>query len=111
MSHDEINFCIAEIKIKSDEWVERDSDGVFICNKAYRSQCINKVKVDYCNNPSDIMPIAIENKITLSPCAISDSWFASCKLDVNLKFEIEFDDENPYRAIAICILNMKDAEK
>ncbi|WP_265498541.1 phage protein NinX family protein [Providencia rustigianii] len=73
----------------------------------------NKIKYrfDPCNNPSDAMPIIIENKISLRAPTITDRWKA------------EFIDEygnyigyrralnkNPLRAAMELFLLMKDAE-
>lgn len=67
-----------------------------------------RYEFDPCNNPSDIMPIAIEHKINLE-------WRDSMKLPPLAKGtggnESWHSDKKPYRAIAICFLKMKELEK
>ena len=64
---------------------------------------------DYCNNPSDIMPIAIEHGISIAPIYSMNS---SGQYERTAKWRTESWDEvaehtNPYRAIAICYLMME----
>ena len=59
---------------------------------------------DFCNNPSDAMPIIIENGISM--VRVNNEWSAR-------QFNnhcIEVNDSNYYRAAMICFLMMKDAE-
>lgn len=71
---------------------------------------------DYCNNPSDIMPIAIDNKIALTPLFTGDYWAGRvCKFGYEGAtkapvYDIWAEDENPYRAICIVVILMKEAE-
>lgn len=62
---------------------------------------------DCCNNPLDIIPVAIERKLKIE-------WFNDDKGDYcNVQSpcgSVFSDDKNPYRAMSICILKMKDAE-
>lgn len=60
---------------------------------------------DYCNNPTDAMPIIIENKIGLSPMYHSNKWTADC-----LDYDFISVNKNPYRASMEVFLMMKDAE-
>ena len=63
---------------------------------------------DYCNSPADIMPIAIEYKIGVE-FIDGYGWTASSAYGGDdLVFSCY---DNPYIAIAICFLMMKDAEK
>lgn len=67
---------------------------------------------DYCNNPEDIMPIAIENKLTLEPIANYNGSFNDKEWCCSIEdgSSIEAWSENPYRAICIVFILMKGAE-
>lgn len=60
---------------------------------------------DPCNNPSDAMPIIIENKIGLSPMYHSNKWTADC-----LDYDFMSVNKNPYRGTMEVFLMMKDTE-
>ena len=60
---------------------------------------------DPCNNPSDAMPIIIENKIGLSPMYHSNKWTADC-----LDYDFMSVNKNPYRGAMEVFLMMKDTE-
>ncbi|HAT5559526.1 TPA: DUF2591 domain-containing protein [Proteus mirabilis] len=60
---------------------------------------------DPCNNPTDAMPIIIENKIGLSPMYHSNKWTADC-----LDYDFISVNKNPLRAAMELFLMMKDAE-
>jgi len=64
---------------------------------------------DYCNCPADIMPIAFESKFELTPMEEKgeDVYIVSYADDYNITYEI---DKNPYRAICIVFILMKEAE-
>lgn len=63
---------------------------------------------DPCNNPSDAMPIIIENKIAMYFISDDVGWAAH---DSNTDYgELEVYNKNYYRAAMICFLLMKDAE-
>ncbi|CAG9410719.1 TPA: phage protein NinX family protein [Providencia alcalifaciens] len=57
------------------------------------------------NNPSDAMPIIIDNKIGLSPMYHSNKWTAD-----SLDYDFISVNKNPYRAAMELFLLMKDAE-
>ena len=63
-------------------------------------------RVDYCNNPSDAMPIIIENKLTLSPRYDSDEWISESLF----YHDIYSVNKNPLRAAMEVFLVMKDKE-
>lgn len=60
---------------------------------------------DPCNNPTDAMPIIIENKIGLSPMYHSNKWTADC-----LDYDFISVNKNPYRGAMEVFLMMKEAE-
>lgn len=60
---------------------------------------------DPCNNPTDAMPIIIENKIGLSPMYHSNKWTADC-----LDYDFISVNKNPYRGAMEVFLIMKEAE-
>ncbi|HEJ9693965.1 TPA: DUF2591 family protein [Proteus mirabilis] len=61
-----------------------------------------------CDNPTDAMPIIIENKICMN-YVDSDIGWGACHFDGE-KGELEVYDKNYYRAAMTCFLIMKDAE-
>ena len=70
---------------------------------------------DYCNNPSDIIPIAIEHGISLiqekgrKPFALSEVKLEPYQYGMTAEFNQNTccDDDNPYRALSICYLMME----
>ncbi|MEQ5209002.1 phage protein NinX family protein [Proteus sp. fly-1067] len=63
---------------------------------------------DPCNNPTDAMPIIIENKIGMNFYNNELGWGAYHRCE---EFgELEIHDKGYYRAAMICFLIMKDAE-
>lgn len=66
---------------------------------------------DPCNNPTDAMPIIIENKISLRAPAITDRWKAEFVDEYgNYVGYIRALNKNPLRACMEVFLMMKDAE-
>ena len=63
---------------------------------------------DYCNNPSDMWPLIVENKIDVCFIDECDSW-TSFGLTKN-KLLVDSSSDNPLRAAAIVYLMIKDAE-
>lgn len=61
----------------------------------------------YCNNPSDIMPIAIESKLKIEWLDDDEGDYCNVQSPCGSVFS---DNENPYRAMSICFLKMKEAE-
>lgn len=59
---------------------------------------------DPCNNPSDAMPIIIENKLTLSPRYDSDEWVS----ESIFYHDICSVNKNPLRACMEVFLMMND---
>ncbi len=71
--------------------------------------CDFTIPFDPCNNPSDMMPIAFEYGIAITPAVWSkklkpSNWFA-----VNCEGDFYSDDDNPLRSAAICFLKMMEA--
>ncbi|EPX8935306.1 phage protein NinX family protein [Morganella morganii] len=74
----------------------------------------NPGKFDPCNNPSDAMPIVIENGISLFAPGLSGMWTAGY-VDYETDREYGVDNyeainKNPYRAAMEVFLMMKDTE-
>ncbi|MCB6147255.1 DUF2591 domain-containing protein [Proteus mirabilis] len=85
------------------------------------SDCYSVILVDGeifdpCNNPSDAMPIIIENNISLLAPHLREGWMAEYTGsgdDVNDGFQADYFDahhKNPLRAAMEVFLMMKDAE-
>ncbi|WP_336193374.1 phage protein NinX family protein [Providencia stuartii] len=68
----------------------------------------NRGNFDPCNNPSNAMPIIIENKICMNYIDGDIGWCAY-HFDEE-KGELEIYDKNYYRVAMILFLLMKDAE-
>lgn len=60
-------------------------------------------RVDYCSNPSDAMPIIIENKISMTPSPRADEWVCTLRY-------FRAINESPLRAAMEVFLMMKDEE-
>lgn len=61
------------------------------------------MRIDYCNTPNDIMPLAFERKIGLQPAGKNWQAFAA-----TADF---YDDKKPLRAIACCLILALQGEK
>lgn len=75
-------------------------------NKVFYGDGANWIEFNPCNNPSDAMPIIIENKLTLSPRYYSDEWIS----ESIFYHDIYSVNKNQYRAAMEVFLMMKDAE-
>lgn len=124
MSDFEINSAVAVIVTGGDVIERHDmaeaptDDGVQVIYKVG----VHGEFVDYCNNPSDMMPIAFEYGISLIKTngSSGDDWtcgvanfhdgmwdFDKSKTGECVDFEAY--GENPLRAAAICFLKMMEA--
>ncbi|NGX92075.1 phage protein NinX family protein [Proteus mirabilis] len=74
-------------------------------NKVFYGDGARWIEFNPCNNPTDAMPIIIENKIGLSPMYHSNKWTADC-----LDYDFISVNKNPLRAAMELFLLMKDAE-
>jgi hypothetical protein len=113
MSDLEINILVAGfqgLKIpedwREDHFFVQDGDSVYATDGGFdRSRCIP----DYCNNPADIMPIAIENgiqqKVFSRVNRKPEKWWAD---DVDYKFHSI--NINPLRAICIVFILMSESK-
>lgn len=101
----EINEAVTEELIQSGfiGAVEYNDGHIFITNKYHESYLF-----DPCNNPTDAMPIIIENGICMNYIDKDIGWGAY-HFDEE-KGELEIYDKNYYRAAMICFLIMKDEE-
>ena len=93
MDEDDINSIVHEIKHPKGS----DYDNLF--NAMTPS--------DYCNNPSDIMPIAFKNRMRLTPWHNDQYQCAKYTKEIS----IECVDKNPYRAMCIVFILMKQDEE
>ncbi|MGX8931221.1 phage protein NinX family protein [Proteus mirabilis] len=85
-------------------------------NKVFYGDGANWIEFNPCNNPSDAMPIIIENNISLHAPHLRGGWMAECTGsgdDVNDGLQADYFDahhKNPLRAAMEVFLMMKDAE-
>lgn len=67
------------------------------------------MRIDYCNTPNDIMPLAFENKLRITP-HVKSMWLClSSHKDVRKRKE--YFDKKPLRAIACCLILALQGEK
>ncbi len=95
----EINKAVAE---KSGKQFSLNGELVFVKVNIPSGIVPYSVIFDPCNNPTDAMPIIIENKISM--VRVNNEWSAR-------QFNnhcIEVNDSNYYRAAMICFLMMKN---
>ena len=72
-------------------------------NKVFYGDGAKWIEFNPCNNPSDAMPIIIENKIALVPQVSGNLWICSY-------YPFYVTTNNPCRAAMEVLLMMKDAE-
>ncbi|MBT0376682.1 phage protein NinX family protein [Morganella morganii] len=102
----EINKAVAEELIQSGFiiGVEYHDKHILVTDKY-----ANNYPFDPCNNPSDAMPIIIENSITIKPDIYIGGWIAMESIHDEAEAIIS-RNQNPYRAAMEVFLMMKDAE-
>ncbi|HGY4615608.1 TPA: phage protein NinX family protein [Proteus mirabilis] len=105
LSDFEINLAVAHIALGkgSYDWCPDKKEVYFAGIDG--GEFLHHGYFDPCNNPSDAMPIIIENKIGLSPMYHSNKWTADC-----LDYDFISVNKNPLRAAMELFLLMKDAE-
>ena len=100
------------LKVSEEQYIEySDRDERCVIVDKYS---VADTVIDYCNNPSDIMPLAFEHKLTISPqierfdIPSAGLWVST---DKNWNGKYSVMDKNPLRAIACClILVLQDKE-
>lgn len=110
MKDSEINVAL-ELKLnKGAEFVGNHyvetGDGIYPNVIKHKNWPNYRECTDYCNNPSDIMPLAFERGISLIYHADNEIW-TSYDLLESWKYRNSFSDKSPYRAAACIILLMK----
>lgn len=94
MTEEEINF----------EVFHKLSDGIWDKELSLKVWNLLSDKYDYCNDPSDAMPILIENKIGFK-------WVnKSCTASSISEGYHEFSDKNPLRAAMVVFLIMNEGD-
>lgn len=99
LSDFEINKKVAVRYYQNKDFIEayKDVEKVFVDGNLF----------DSCNNPTDTMPIIIENKLTLSPRYDSDAWISE-----SFSYpDIYSVNKNPLRAAMEVLLMIKDVEQ
>lgn len=111
MSNFEINKWVWRLT-KSPESMYVDSEFMRVFRDANEFY-----EFDPCNNPSDIMPIAIENKISI---VFDGEFTGACNMPDKYQYPDNHNGsgnisvhcpENVLRAIAICLLKMKESQE
>jgi len=106
MSNKDVNIALARILLDKQGAPYHLSDTVTLTkleklrddkfDDAIEVVCGFGFRLDYCNTPNDIMPLAFEYNIGLQPAR--NQWQAfSATADF-------YDDESPLRAIACCLI-------
>ena len=87
-------------------------------NKVFYGDGAKWIEFDPCNNPTDAMPIIIENKISLLAgdsnfwCARYGEWnILPCPSGIGFIEKAQVINDSPYRAAMELFLLMKDAER
>ncbi|MBG3131547.1 DUF2591 family protein [Proteus mirabilis] len=87
-------------------------------NKVFYGDGANWIEFNPCNNPTDAMPIIIENKISLLAgdsnfwCARYGKWnILPCPSGIEFIEKAQVINDSPYRAAMELFLLMKDAER
>lgn len=95
MSDFDVTLALAKLVCKTHITYTR-GDGEMVC--------VDNMKVDYCNTPNDIMPLAFEHRIQLMPFqdCVGTDWFADQIF--NSSPDSAYSDTNPLRAIACCLI-------
>lgn len=108
MNYEEIgDFYLSKLLAKFvavDGLVEDNGSAVHI--HQYHNGCCIGWKTFDINNPADMWPIIIDNKLSIEPHALEDTFFSASR-----HCEFSHQHKNPLRAAAIVFLMMKDAEK
>lgn len=106
LSDFEINLAVAHIVLGKNnyDW-SSDKKEVYFAG-IDGGEFLHHGYFDPCNNPSDAMPIIIENKLTLSPRYDSDKWISESLF----YHDIYSENKNPLRAAMEVFLMMKDEE-
>lgn len=106
MSNHEIN-CALAVKLNVDHYT---ATGLLFTAKKHDGDNVISISgaTDYCNNPSDIMPLAFERRIQIIPFEDNEKteWIADQVF--NDSSESAYSDTNPLRAIACLLLMMED---
>lgn len=109
MSDFEVNKALAWLVmmvLKKETWTfNNDKDTVQFFNENTKKSRI----VDYCNNPSDVMPLVFESKIGFAPN--KDSYEAFHLADNFQIVDMQYVDTNPMRAAACCLILVLQEKK
>ena len=101
----EINKRLAEIilgkEIKENNYTFRSGESLYYDCGTKRNILVR----DYCNNPSDIMPLVIEHKVHTA--FNGKSWYAESWSNGYSRGE----SENYYKAAALCLIKTLDNER
>ncbi|MBG6040248.1 DUF2591 domain-containing protein [Proteus mirabilis] len=116
MSDFEINLAVAHIALGkgSYDWCPDKKEVYFAGIDG--GEFLHHGYFDPCNNPSDAMPIIIENNISLHAPNLREGWMAEYTGsgdDVNDGLQADYFDahnKNPLRSAMEVFLMMKDAE-
>ncbi|MDP5205461.1 hypothetical protein ORI99_00150 [Alishewanella sp. SMS9] len=100
MSDFEVNYALADL-IGFKE-IKKSGDSGLILDWHSTPPGFKINKADYCNNPSDIMPLAFEHGIHFGPQ--HKAWYAIHDASMLSENPIEAESESPLRAIACCLI-------
>lgn len=117
LSDFEINLLVAQSVLPETQYdvIKQTMEVVKFQNGGGKGICH---EFDPCNNPSDAMPIIIENKISLLAgdsnfwCARYGEWnILPCPSGIGFIEKAQVINDSPYRAAMELFLLMKDAER
>lgn len=91
-----------------------DNQGVFI-DLGSKYGVVYCSLVDYCNNPSDVMSLVFENRISLIENDVGYTAYHNFSIFEDINYRIEhgayFGDTNPLRAAACCLILVLQEKK
>ena len=83
-------------------------------NKVIMSGKHTRFKVDYCNNPADIMPLVIEHNIIIEPMFCGD-YFAYQVVSYTFEEDpihgINYQADRYYKAAALCLIKILEGKR
>lgn len=101
MSDYEIDKAVAKI-VSTDSYVESYDENRVLIHDYHNGVCLGWKTFNPCNNPSDMWPLIVENRIWIQPDMVGDGYWHCHNEDLWSK------DKNPLRAAAIVFLMLNE---
>ena len=105
MSDKEINQRITAVVNGCENWCLSDDESCFYDCGVDGNQFYEVKIKDYCNNPSDMWPLIVDNKMDICHIDSHGVWKAFAIKDSEI---VSHEDKNPLRAAAIVFLMLNE---